>query len=209
MHLLDVRIGHPQLEDEPVQLCLGQGIGPLHLDGVLRGEDEEREDQLIRPLAHRHRMLLHGFQERRLRLRRRTVDLVGQEHVREDGALLELEIPLAGLAFHHHVRPDDVGRHQIGGELDSAEVQVHGFGQAPNEHRLPESGNTLQKHVSAGKERGQHSLDHLLLTDDDLRDLFTNAAEFLTEILHPFLDRHGFSFGASAGGRMSWKYRLM
>ena len=36
------RVGHVDLQEEPVELRLGQGIGALLLDGVLRGEHVER-----------------------------------------------------------------------------------------------------------------------------------------------------------------------
>jgi hypothetical protein len=36
------REGHPQLEQEAVELGLGQRVGALHLERVLRGQHEER-----------------------------------------------------------------------------------------------------------------------------------------------------------------------
>src|SRR5437867_1806596 len=38
----DLDAGHDQLEEEAVELGLGQRVGALQLDGVPRGEDEER-----------------------------------------------------------------------------------------------------------------------------------------------------------------------
>ena len=35
-------ISYAQLEHEAVHLCLGKGIGPLLLDGILRGEHQKR-----------------------------------------------------------------------------------------------------------------------------------------------------------------------
>jgi hypothetical protein len=38
----------PDMEHEPVELCLRQRVGAFLLDRVLRGEDEERRRQLQR-----------------------------------------------------------------------------------------------------------------------------------------------------------------
>ncbi len=59
--------------------------------------------------------LFHRFEERGLRLRRRAIDLVGEQQVREDGALAQRE---RRAALIEHRRSDDVGRHQIRRELD-------------------------------------------------------------------------------------------
>ena len=82
-----------QLEEEAIELRLGQRVGPLHLDRVLRRQHEERRRQRVGLLADRDRLLLHRLEQRRLRLGRGAVDLVGQHDVREDRPLLELEAP--------------------------------------------------------------------------------------------------------------------
>ena len=80
-----------QLEEEAVELRLGQRVGALHLDRVLRGQDEERSRQRVADRADGHGLLLHGFEQRRLGLGRGAVDLVGQHEVGEDRPGLELE----------------------------------------------------------------------------------------------------------------------
>ena len=84
------------LEHETILLCLRQRIGPFLLDRVLRREHEERQRQVVAIAAGRHLPLLHRLEQRRLRLRRRAVDLVGQNHVREDRTGQELEASRAG-----------------------------------------------------------------------------------------------------------------
>ena len=85
----------PDVEHEPVELGLGQRIRPFLLDRVLRGQHEERLGQRMPPAADRHLVLLHRLEQRRLRLRRRAVDLVGQDHVGEDRPLHKPELALS------------------------------------------------------------------------------------------------------------------
>ena len=70
---------------------------PFLLDGVLRGQHEERLAEPMPLAAGGDLVLLHRLQQRGLRLRRRAVDLVGQDHVGEDRALEKLELPHARL----------------------------------------------------------------------------------------------------------------
>ena len=65
-------------------------------------------------------LLLHRLEQRRLRLRRGAVDLVGQQQVGEDRSGLEAELALAVL-LDKDVRADDVGGHQVRRELDAVE----------------------------------------------------------------------------------------
>ena len=87
--LVEARIGHEHLEHEAVLLRLGQRIGAFLLDRVLRGQHEERIGQLVPHAADRDLPLLHRFQQRGLRLGRRAVDFVGQDHVARTAALRE------------------------------------------------------------------------------------------------------------------------
>ena len=62
----------------------GNGIGALVLDRVHRREHGERLGQGVARAVDGHAPLLHRLEQRRLGLGRRAVDLVAQEHVRED-----------------------------------------------------------------------------------------------------------------------------
>ena len=74
------------LEQEAVELGLGQGIGALHLERVLGREDEERRLEREALPGDRDLVLLHRLEQARLGLGRRAVDLVGEDEVGEDRA---------------------------------------------------------------------------------------------------------------------------
>ena len=84
--------GDVDLEHEAIELRFGQRIRALELDRVLRRQHEERRRQRPRLAERRHAPFLHRFEQRRLRLRRRAVDFVGQQQVGEDRAGVEDEL---------------------------------------------------------------------------------------------------------------------
>ena len=93
-----VRLGRVldlEAHEEAVELRLGQRVRALVLDRVLRREHEERVRQRLRPALDRHLPLLHRLQQRGLRLRRRAVDLVGEQHVREHRPAPERQLAAA------------------------------------------------------------------------------------------------------------------
>ena len=81
-----VGVADAQAHEEAVELGLGQGIGALELDRVLRRDHHERRRQRVGVPVDRDLALLHRLEQRRLRLRRRAVDLVGEHDVREHRA---------------------------------------------------------------------------------------------------------------------------
>src|SRR5437899_797713 len=84
--LLRRRVTDDDLHHEAVHLRLGQPVGPLVLDGVLRREHGEQFRQRMRLAADGDLTLLHSLEERALHLGRRPVDLVREEQIGEDRA---------------------------------------------------------------------------------------------------------------------------
>ena len=84
-------IGHQDLHQEAVELGFGQRIGAFHLDGILGGHHQEGTFELVRGSAAGDGALLHGFEQRGLRLGRGAVDFVGQHQVGENRAGLEAQ----------------------------------------------------------------------------------------------------------------------
>ena len=101
----------------------GQGIGAFLLNGVLGGQHKERLLKLVGLARHGDALFLHGFEQGGLRLGRRAVDLVSQNDVGEDGAFDELKLS----RLVQDLGAYNVGRHQVGGELDTAETQAQSF----------------------------------------------------------------------------------
>jgi hypothetical protein len=62
--LLAGRVADLDHQHEAVDLGLGQRVGALLLDGVLRGHDHERVVQAVAGLADGDLALLHGLEER-------------------------------------------------------------------------------------------------------------------------------------------------
>ena len=129
------------VEEEAVELRFRQRIGAFELDGVLRGQHEERRRQLVVIAAHRAGELLHGFEQRRLRLGRRAVDFVGQQNVGEDRAGNEGPAAMAGGGiFFDDVGAGDVGGHQVRRELDALEYQAERLRDGADQQRLGRAG---------------------------------------------------------------------
>ena len=119
-------------------------------------------------MTDRDLVLLHDLEEGRLDLGRRAVDLVGEQEVGEDGAGLDLE---AALVRAVDARPDEVGRHQVRGELDALERPAEDLGEGLDGQGLGQTGHALEEEVAAGQEADEDSLEHLVLADDDPPDL--------------------------------------
>ena len=122
-------------------------------------------------------MLLHDLEQRRLHLRRRAVDLVGEQEVAEDRAELDVEAARVGPV---DARADEVGGHEVGRELDAPERAAHDVGERADRQRLGEAGHALEQHVAAGQQRDEQPLEHRVLADDDALDLVQRLLERLT-----------------------------
>ena len=162
------RVVDDELEHEAVDLGLGQRVGALGLDRVLRGEHEERRRHVVRVVADRDLALLHHLEQRRLHLGGRAVDLVREQEVAEHRA--ELGVEAAGVRP-EDPRADEVGGHEVGRELQPLERAAEHVGDGLDRQRLGQPGHALQQHVASGQERHEHALEHRLLADDHPLDL--------------------------------------
>ena len=152
--LVLVGVVDQDVEHEPVELGLGERVGPFLLDRVLRRQDEERVGQAVPLAADGHLPLLHRLEQRGLGLGRGPVDLVGQHDVGEDRPAEELELADAGrLVLLDHLGPGDVRGHQVGRELDPVVGQVQGVGQGVDHQGLGQAGHADQQAVAAGEDR--------------------------------------------------------
>jgi hypothetical protein len=141
-------------------------------------------------------LLLHRLEERRLRLRSGAIDLIGKEEIRKDRSRFEAECLLATLVLDDDVRADNIGRHEVGRELDASELEVHRLPERSHEHRLAKPRHAFEEHVASSEEGDQHSLEDLLLTNHHLRHLVAHAPEHGAEALDL---RGGFGSGCETG----------
>ena len=125
-------------------------------------------------------VLLHRFEQRRLRLGRRPVDLVGQDDLPEDRALHETQAAHA-LFFVEDFGARDVRRHQVRRELDPLEVQMEDVGEGFDQQGLRQAGNARDETMSPCEQRDEHLLDDLVLADDDLAQLGENTLAALRD----------------------------
>ena len=144
----------------------------------------------MRVVADRHLPLLHDLEERGLHLRRRAVDLVGEQEVAEDGAELGVEGALLRAV---DPRPDEVRRHEVGRELDARERSAEHAGRRLDRQRLREAGNALDEEVTLREEADEHALEHRVLAGDDPADLEERLLELLLCLLRGRLRTIGFS----------------
>ena len=97
-----------------------------------------------------------AFEERGLRARACAVDLVREQHVREDRSLTEDEL---GGALIVDGDADDVARQQIGCKLHASQLAADGARERARERRLADAGHVFDEQVPAGEERDERELD--------------------------------------------------
>ena len=168
------QVSDDDVEHEAIELRFGQRIGAFELDRILRRQHEERPIERIGPPGGGDVVLLHRLEQRRLRLRRRAVDLVGQDDLREQRPLHEAQ-PARPLLLVEDLGAGDVRRHDVGRELNPLEVEIEDVGERLDQQRLRQPGHAGDQAVAAGEQRDQHLLDDLVLADDDLAQLGENA----------------------------------
>ena len=137
------------------------------------------------------------MQESGLRLGWRSVDLVGEHDVGEDRAPHEAEHTTPRrTVFFDDLRTGDVGGHQVGRELDPAELEVQRLGHGRHEQGLGEPVHQVGadflvemqqrlavsgglEHVAVGEEGRQETLDDVVLADDSLLHLLAEGGGHL------------------------------
>ena len=124
--------------------------------------------------------LLHGLQQRRLRLGGRAIDFVGQQkggehrpaHQREFVAL-EVEDVGAG----------DVGGHQVRRELDARELAAEHVRQRARQQRLGDARHAFDQRVLARQDHDQRRVDHLILAQNHFAHFGARGGEGLVEFI--------------------------
>ena len=125
-------------------------------------------------------MLAHAFEQGGLCAGRGAVDFVREQDVREDGTAAKDEF---GSLLIEIVDAGDVGRKQVGGELDTLRIRGNGFRQRLRERGFSRSGNVVEKNVAAAQKGRDDQADLFVLTVDGARHIFFDGArEFRNDL---------------------------
>jgi hypothetical protein len=176
-------VAQDELEEEPVELRLGQRENARLLERILGGDHDERRRQAVDTPLDGDVTFLHRLEQRRLRSGRCAVDLVREQDVGEDGARHELR-----LAQLLHRRADDVGGGCVRRELDPLELHAERARDPSRQQRLRDAGRPLQQHVASRDDRGEQELELVLVADDDLRQLLTHLDPEHSQLQHVALE---------------------
>ncbi len=94
---------------------------------------------------------------------RRAVDLVGEDEIRKERPLLRIEL-LGALIVDH--RAHDIGRQEIGGELDPRERNAQALSHGADGEGLREPWYAFEQDMTAREQPDKEPLDHDLLSDN-------------------------------------------
>ena len=84
----------------------------------------------------------------------RMIHFIGKDNIGKNRPRNKLELPV----FIQNFRAYDIGRHQVGRELDAAEGEVEGVGQGVDEQGLGQPGHAHKQAVAPREDRDQQSL---------------------------------------------------
>ena len=142
---------------------LGQRIGALLLDRVLRRHDHKQVCQLVTLVTDRDLALLHRFEQSRLDFRRRTIDFVGKNQVVKQRPFAKFESTLLRAI---NLRTRQVGRQEVGGKLKTLEISLQAVGQHLDCTCFRQPRRPLDQDMAITQQRDQHAVDQMRLADD-------------------------------------------
>ena len=139
---------------------LRQPVGTLLLHGVLCGQNGEEVTQGIGGAIDGSLPLLHHLEECRLCLCRCAVNLISQQDIRKHGTTVEMELRLLHV---EHRRTQNIGRHEIRGELYARELRIDKTCHHLGQKRLCHAWHSFKQHMTIGENSRQHQLHGLFL----------------------------------------------
>ena len=157
----------------------GSGKVPWIVARVLGGDHEERARDRTAHAVGGDLSFLHHLEQRRLGLRAPAVDLVTDQHVREDRALAERERATA-LVEHHDA--GDVGGKEVGRELDTLPGARDRPGDRLGEARLAGARHVVEQQVPLGQQAAQRQADLVVLAAYDPSDAVDQRIGHLRDV---------------------------
>ena len=113
----------------------------------------------------------HGLQQRRLRSAGGSVELISEEEIAEDGALLIIHLT-GFLVIDREAR--DVRGQNVRRKLDTVIIQAESLGNGDRHGGFSDTGNILHENMSSGDDSQKNLDQRLIFPDDDLADLADN-----------------------------------
>ena len=156
-------VTHFDAHEETVKLGFRKRIGAVMLDGILRGDDEERLGEWEGAAVDGNLRFVHGFKKSGLRAGSGAIDFVGENDVGKDGALAELE--LAGLGI-IDADAENIGGEKIGSKLDTLKGAVKRFGESLGESGFAGAGDVFDEQMAASEKSDEGKLDDVFLAVD-------------------------------------------
>ena len=160
---LRIGIADAHAHQETVQLRFRQRIGAVVLHRILRRDHHERLRQRPGAAVDGHLHFVHGFEQRRLRLRRGAVDLVGQQKIREHRPWLEFEFLRVRVVDGD---ADHVAGQHVGGELEPLKFRAHAARQRMRQSSFADPRNIFNQQVPARQKTGERKTQHVRFSAD-------------------------------------------
>ena len=184
-------------EGEAIELGFGERSRCLPFrEGFGCCQDEEGFGEFVGGFGDGDGLLGHGFQKRGLGFRGGAVDFVGEDEIAKDGAGLELEDAVAFVIIDDDGGADDVGGHEVRGELDAGELEVEDLGEGADEtHGFAEAGDAFQQGMAADHQAEDGLCDDVFVADDDLGDFGFDGVVAGFEVSDLRFDVGGRDFG--------------
>src|SRR5262249_52025461 len=188
---IETRIGDQNLEHKPVELGFRQGVGAFIFDRVFSSKHQKKWREVVSLAIDRHLAFFHGLEQSGLRFWGRAVDLVCEQNVGENRAVAKRK--LCG-AWIENVGSSDVGRHQIGRELDAIESRAYNARHRFDHQSLCCPRHAFNQGVPFGKQADQDLINDRFLADDyflrfaldvrgDLADILSHGNRWLISFL--------------------------
>lgn len=170
-----VGIAEFDFQQEAIELRLGQRKGSDLVRRVLGGNDEKWLGQRAGFAFGRDLTFFHGFEQGALGLRRGAIDFVGEYHLGEDRA--GVEVKGTGAAIEDRDADDVRGQH-VAGELDALEFQAQYARQNVGQGSLANPRQVFDEKVATCQQAGDRQPDRPILAEDDAVDVGKHGIEF-------------------------------
>ena len=155
--------GHGNGEEEAIKLGFWKREGARGGSIVLSGDHQEGDGQGLGFAVNGDLVFVHRLKKSGLGARRSAIDFVGEEEVGKDGARDEIEI---AVLLPVEIVSDDVGREEVGRELQSFKTAAQGDRKGRSEGGLSDAGGAGHQGVSPGKKGSEQKVGGLLRSED-------------------------------------------